>query len=142
MNGTQSSRNFQHDARADLVRVAAELQREYPATNLGQSATAVLLGEVLVRDVRPSLLVLLGAVGAMLLIACVNMANLQMVRAWGRAQEFEIRLALGAARARIARQVLVESALVGVAGGVLGIGLAWLGFGAFTSWLPAGPTSA
>jgi len=126
------------DARADVARVAAELQREYPATNAGQGATATLLSEVLVRDVRPSLLVLLAAVSAMLLIACVNMASLQMVRAAGRAQEFDVRLALGAGRRRIIRQMLLESVMVAAAGGLLGIGLAFGGFGAFAAWLPEG----
>lgn len=124
-------------ARADVARVAAELAQEYPDTNAGQGATANLLSEVLVRDVRPSLLILLAAVGAMLLIAAVNIANLQMVRGAGRAQEFEVRLALGAGRARILRQVVVESALIGLAGGLAGLALAWGGFGLFAAWVPA-----
>lgn len=125
-------------ARAELASIAAQLGAEHPATNSGQSATAVLLSEVLVRDTRPVLTALLGAVAAMLLVACVNIANLQLVRAASRAQEIEIRLALGAARGRIVRQLLVESLLIAGAGGLLGMAFAFVSFDAIVALLPPG----
>ncbi len=95
------------------------------------------LFDVLVSTARPMLFVLLGAVIAMLLIACVNLANLMLARAAGRAQEMAVRRSLGAARWRIARQMLTESLLLGVAGGVAGVALAFIGFEAVVALLPA-----
>jgi putative ABC transport system permease protein len=124
-------------ARAEMALIAGQLEREHPATNSGQSATAVLLSEVLVGDTRLPLYVLLTGVVAMLLVACANLANLQLVRAAGRAQEIEVRLALGAAPFRIAQQLLVESLLVSLIGGAAGIVAAFAGFSAFLALLPA-----
>jgi putative ABC transport system permease protein len=124
-------------ARAEMATIAAQLEKEYPATNTGQSATARLLGEVLVGDTRLPLYVLLAGVAAMLLVACANLANLQLVRAAGRAHEIEVRLALGAGRSRLARQFLVESVLVGLAGGAAGVIVAFAAFSAFVALLPA-----
>ncbi len=124
------------DARAEVVLIASQLAQEYPNTNSGQSAMLVTLHEVLVRQARPTLIVLLVAVGAMLLIACVNIANLLLVRGAGRAQELEVRRALGARRWRIARQLLTESVLLALAGGAVGIVLAGIGFDAFMALVP------
>jgi putative ABC transport system permease protein len=91
---------------------------------------------VLVSDARQMLYVLLGAVITMLLIACVNLANLMLSRAAGRAQEMAVRRSLGAARWRIARQVLTESMLLSVTGGIAGVALAFAGFEAIIALLP------
>jgi putative ABC transport system permease protein len=126
------------EARAEMALIAAQLEQEHPSTNAGQSATAVLLSEVLIRDTRPALALLLGGVAALLLVASVNMANLQLVRAAGRAQELEVRLALGASRGRVVRQLLVESLLVAGGGGLVGVALAFASFDAFVAMLPQG----
>ncbi len=125
-------------ARAELATIASQLRQEYPATAVGgQSATVRPLFEVLVSTARPMLSVLLGAVLAMLLIACVNLANLLLARSSGRAQELAVRRALGAAGWRIGRQLLTESVLIGVCGGIAGALLAWAGFGAIVALLPS-----
>ena len=123
-------------ARAEIVSIARQLEQEYPNTNSGNGATVRPLFDVLVSDARPMLYVLLGAVLAMLLIACVNLANLMLSRAAGRAQEMAVRRSLGAARWRIARQMLTESVLLAVIGGALGVTLAHAGFEAFLALLP------
>jgi putative ABC transport system permease protein len=123
-------------ARAEIVSIARQLEQEYPNTNSGNGATVRPLFDVLVSDARPMLYVLLGAVLAMLLIACVNLANLMLSRAAGRAQEMAVRRSLGAARWRIARQMLTESLLLAVIGGALGVALAYAGFEAFLALLP------
>ena len=99
-------------ANAEMETIARQLEQEYPATNSGNSATARPLFETLVGTARPMLYVLLGAVVTMLLIACVNLANLMLARAAGRTQEMAVRRSLGAARWRIARQMLTESLLL------------------------------
>jgi putative ABC transport system permease protein len=124
------------DARAEMKVIAAQLASEYPATNSGQSATATLLSEVLVGDTRLPLYILLAGVAAMLLVACANLANLQLVRAAGRAHEIAVRLALGAARSRIARQLLVESVLLALVGGAVGVAVAFAAFNGFIALLP------
>jgi putative ABC transport system permease protein len=113
-------------ARADLSAVAAQLEREYPQTNRGRSGAVDRLADLLVKDVRLVLLVLLSAVGCVLLIACVNVTNLMLVRAAGRETELSVRLALGARRGRIIQQMLTESMLIAVLGGFAGLLLgAW-----------------
>ena len=123
-------------ARADLSAVASQLAREYPETNSGRSGTADKLSDLQVKDVRPILLVLLGAVGCVLLIACVNVANLMLVRAAGRERELAVRLALGAGRGRIIRQLLTESLLIAALGGVAGLLFGAWGISSLTALVP------
>jgi predicted permease len=108
-------------AQADFTRIMNQLADTYPATNKGNGATLTRLKPNLVRDVQSVLLLLLGAVGFVLLIACVNVSNLMLARSTGRAREFAIRAALGAARWRLVRQSLVESLLLSLCGGIAGL---------------------
>lgn len=108
-------------ARAELDRVARELELLYPATNRDIGLTAMPLREAMVGEVRRPLLVLLGAVGCLLLIACVNVANLLLARGSARERELSLRAALGAGRARIVRQLLVESIMMSTLGSLGGI---------------------
>lgn len=112
-------------ARQDMRRVAARLADEYPRTNRETSASVHPLREALVGSVRRSMFVLLGAVGLVLLIVCVNIASLVLIRAVGRGRELAVRAAIGAGRASLFRGVLIESALLGVVGGALGLVLAY-----------------
>jgi predicted permease len=123
-------------ARADMDSVAREQAIGYPKSNGGMGVTTIPLLQDLVGNRKPTLLILLGAVGFVLLIACVNVANLLLARATGRARELAIRLALGATRGRIIRQLLTESVLVAFAGGALGLLIAAWGTGAMLKLLP------
>ena len=107
--------------------ISARLTDEYPDTNEGDGILLVPLQESVTESIRPTLQVLLGAVGVLLLIACGNVANLLLARASGREQEMALRQALGASRRRITSQLLTESTLLAGAGGILGALLAvWL----------------
>jgi putative ABC transport system permease protein len=112
-------------ADADMKRIAAWLGETYPDTTRGIGATVEPLQDTLVGPVRRPLLILLAAVFFLLLIACSNAANLMLTRAAGRQREFAVRSALGASRTRVARQLLTEALLLSLAGGALGLLLAY-----------------
>ncbi len=111
-------------AQAELKIVADRLAKAYPDSDKGQSFVAQSYRQDLTGDARPALLALLGAVALLLLIACANIANLQLARALGRKREMAIRAALGGSRMRIARQIFTESLLLALIGTAAGLGLA------------------
>jgi predicted permease len=124
-------------ARAEMNAIMAQLAREHPGGDGGWTVLVVPLYTELVGASRQMLLVLLGSVGIVLLIACANAANLLMARASARQREIAVRLALGAPRSRVVRQLLTESLLISLTGGALGLALAFGGVRVLVSLLPA-----
>ena len=124
-------------ARVDMSHVAHNLATAYPDADKGVDIGVTPVKQEMVKDIKRLLLILLAAVGFVLLIACVNVANLLLARATGRAREFAIRAALGASQPRVIRQLLTESVLLAICGGALGLLLASWGTSAGLAILPS-----
>src|SRR6185437_3081948 len=114
-------------AQAEMNTISSRLEQQYPADDKGWGAIVIPLHADMVSDVRPALLVLLGAVGFILLIACVNVTNLSLARIFARHKEIAIRTAMGASSMRIVRQIVSESVLLALLGGALGLTYAHFG---------------
>lgn len=124
-------------AAAEIAGVAARFEADFPEIyrpELGFEATAVDLKEELTRDARPMLLMLLATAGVVLLIACTNVANLTLARVIRREQEIAVRAAIGASRGRLLRQLVTESLVLSLLGGLFGLAIAWVGTGMLTDF--------
>jgi predicted permease len=122
---------------ADLRRIGATLQQTYTNTNDGITFAATPIRDLILGDVRAPLLMLLGAVGFVLLVACANVANLLLARASARQQEMAVRASIGAGRGRLVRQLVTESVMLSLVGGAIGLGLAYAGTRALVAAQPA-----
>jgi putative ABC transport system permease protein len=120
---------------AEMNTISSRLEQQYPADDKGWGAIVVPLRDELVGNVRPALLILLGAVAFVLLIACANVANLILVKVLARKKEIAIRTALGASSVRVLRQVLSETLMLSLAGGALGLVVAHFGVGLIVAFL-------
>jgi putative ABC transport system permease protein len=128
-------------ATADLNTIAAELERRYPDSNTGRRVTALILLDSAVKDYKHGVTLLLAAVGCVLLIACANVANMQLARALGRERELAVRAALGASRSQLAKQVFIESAILAAFGSIVGVLLALWGLDAIKAIAPGSSAS-
>ncbi|MGC1296285.1 MAG: ABC transporter permease [Alloacidobacterium sp.] len=123
-------------AEGEMDAIQRDLDRRYPDANRGVGIALTALKQQIIGDVKGTVLLLLGAVSLVLMIACANVANLLLARSTARAREFGIRAVLGAGRGRIVRQLLTESIVLSLAGGALGIAVAWYGLRALLAALP------
>ncbi|MGH9222108.1 MAG: ABC transporter permease, partial [Vicinamibacterales bacterium] len=114
------------DASREMRAIYAALEKEEPQRNAGRTVMLFRLADQMVGEIRPALLTLMAAVALMLVVACVNVANLQLARSAARAREVGMRIALGAGRGRLVRQMLSESLILAAAGGIAGLGVAAL----------------